>query len=96
MDRCSKLRCYYPRSAARAHVFSNPLKDDPNIRKVFSEMRSTGRVSDEHRSKASDLAERFRALELEGDAYQNQSKLLKIQDEVEVSIPFDQLWLPQE
>jgi hypothetical protein len=66
------------------------------IQALTSEMRSTGRVSDEHRSKASDLAERFRALELEGDAYQNQSKLLKIQDEVEVSIPFDQLWLPQE
>lgn len=66
------------------------------IQSLIADMRIAGRVTDGHRAKASDLAERFRALELEGDAYQNQSKLLKLQDEVEVAIPSDQLWLPQE
>ena len=63
---------------------------------LISEMRSMDHVTEEHRQKASELAERFRALELEGDAYQNPQKLLSIQDEVEQALPAAQLWLPRE
>lgn len=36
------------------------------IQSLIADMRIAGRVTDGHRAKASDLAERFRALELEG------------------------------
>ena len=66
------------------------------IQSLISEMRAAGHLTAESQLKAADLAERFRSLELEGDAYQNPKKLLKYQDEVERAIPADQLWLPPE
>ncbi len=63
---------------------------------LVSGIRSIGHVTDEDRHKAVELADRLRALELEGDAYQNTKKLLKTQDEIERTLPADRLWLPQE
>jgi hypothetical protein len=83
IDRCAKLHYGY-------------LEVYYRIQSLTSDMQTEDRVSDEHRTRASDISERYRALELEGDAYQSATKLLKIQDEVEQSIPADRLWLPQQ
>ena len=66
------------------------------IQGLTADMRAAGRVDAEHLRKATDAAERFRALELEGDAYQDSSKLLRYQDEVNLAIPVESLWLPSE
>ena len=66
------------------------------IEALLSEMRSSERVTPEQLAKANDLSDRFRAMELEGDAYQNPKILLKYQDEIERIIPADRLWLPSD
>ncbi len=66
------------------------------IEALVSEMRTSGHVTAEQIAKATELSERFRALELEGDAYQQTKKLLRYQDEIELSIPAERLWLPSE
>jgi hypothetical protein len=66
------------------------------IEGLVSEMRSLGHVTPEQLSKAADLSDRFRAMELEGDAYQNPKILLKYQDEIERILPADRLWLPSD
>jgi hypothetical protein len=66
------------------------------IEALLSEMRSSERVTPEQLAKAGDLSDRFRAMELEGDAYQNPKILLKYQDEIERIIPADRLWLPSD
>ena len=66
------------------------------IEALISEMRTAGRVSPEQLSKADALRERFRSLELEGDAYQSPKILLKYQDEIEKTLPTERLWLPSE
>jgi hypothetical protein len=66
------------------------------IQALTADIRAAGRADPEHLRKAADTAERFRALELEGDAYQDSKKLLKYQDEVDVAIPVERLWLPSE
>ena len=66
------------------------------IESLVSEMRAVERIDEDHLEKASELSDRFRALELEGDAYQNQKKLLKDQEEIERTIPADRLWLPSQ
>ena len=66
------------------------------IEALVSEMRTSGHVTAEQIAQATELSERFRALELEGDAYQQTKKLLRYQDEIELSIPAERLWLPSE
>lgn len=63
---------------------------------LISEMRVSKQITAEQLAKAGDLSERFRAIELEGDAYQNPKMLRKYQDEIETIIPADRLWLPSE
>ena len=83
MDRYSKLHYGYTELFYR-------------IESLVSEMRVAERIDEDKLAKASELSDRFRALELEGDAYQNQKKLLKDQEEIERTIPADQLWLPSQ
>ena len=83
MDRYSKLHYGY-------------LELFYRIESLVSEMRAVERIDEDHLEKASELSDRFRALELEGDAYQNQKKLLKDQEEIERTIPADRLWLPSQ
>jgi len=66
------------------------------IESLVSEMRSVERIDEDHLHRATELSDRFRALELEGDAYQNQKKLLKDQEDIERTIPADRLWLPSQ
>jgi len=66
------------------------------IEALVSAVKVEGHLSQEHIKKADDLTERFRALELEGDAYQDKTTLLKYQDEIDQIIPPERLWLPSE
>jgi hypothetical protein len=66
------------------------------IEHLVADMRSALRVDDDHVARAGELLDRFRSLELEGDAYQFKNLLLKDQDEIERIIPADRLWLPSQ
>ena len=66
------------------------------LQTLTGEIRDAGGLNHDLKMRAAEIDDRFRALEMEGDAYQNPKKLLKVQDEVERSIPSDSLWLPQE
>lgn len=63
---------------------------------LIAEMKGAAHVTPEQISKASEIADKFMALELEGDAHQSPKILLKYQDEIDLAIPPDQLWLPPE
>jgi hypothetical protein len=66
------------------------------IEALVSEMKISEHITLEQLAKAANLSERFRGLELEGDAYQNPKILLKYQDEIDRIIPADRLWLPSD
>jgi hypothetical protein len=83
IGRCSKLSYGYMEVFYRIQILT-------------AEIRAAGRVAPEHLQRVTDVMDRFRALELEGDAYQNPKRLLKYQDEVDVAIPVERLWLPSE
>ena len=83
MDRYSKLHYGY-------------LELFYRIESLVSEMRTAKHIDEKHLENASELSNRFRALELEGDAYQDEKKLLKDQDEIELTIPAERMWLPSE
>ncbi|MGI4829836.1 MAG: hypothetical protein ACRYFU_16820 [Janthinobacterium lividum] len=66
------------------------------LQSLTGDIRDAGGMNHDLQLRATELDDRYRALEMEDDAYQNPKKMLKAQDEVERSIPSDSLWLPQE
>ena len=81
IDRCAKLHYGYLELYYRIDL-------------LIAEIRTAQDVNEDHLKKMSELSERFRSLELEGDAYQSPKMLLKYQDEIERVLPADRLWLP--
>jgi hypothetical protein len=65
------------------------------IETLVADIRNTGRVSADHRTRAHEIFERCAALALREDADIDWKKVERFKAEVEKAIPEDTLWLPQ-
>ena len=83
LDRCAKLQYGY-------------LEIYYRIQSLTGDIRQAGEVTHELEARATEIEDRFRGLELEGDAYQNPKKLLKAQEEVERAFPLRAFGFPRE
>jgi hypothetical protein len=66
------------------------------IETLVGDIRRSGKMTDEHRSRADEMFDRCCTLALREDASVNQKKLAKFKQEVEMAIPPETLWLPLE
>ena len=66
------------------------------IQALISDVQGVGQLTLSHEAKIGEIADTYRALELEADAAQNRKELLRLQDEVEEVLPADRMWLPSE
>ncbi len=94
--RCAQSSAFRTRSINTVSSIYGCLEIYYRIDALVTSMRISQKIAEHHKQKAAELSERFRAIELEGDAYRNPKTILRIQDEVDQAIPIDQLWLPKE
>jgi hypothetical protein len=64
-----------------------------DMERVIAAVRRQGTMTDVLRSQVDYLSQRFQRIEM-SDNTEDRDAMLRIQDEVDISVPPDSLWLP--
>jgi hypothetical protein len=64
-----------------------------DMERVIAAVRRQGTMTDVLRSQVDYLSQRFQRIEM-SDNTEDRDAMLRIQDEVDISVPPDRLWLP--